>query len=177
MPRLAALVAVLMLVSPAVRAAGLEPGGLALRLLDSPDARRFDVSPLAALSFGPVVGESFQPFGDRLAVGGFVRMNFASWSVGAAVSRLDERPGAELEIGLEDGETEYLLRLGAGWSGESSLDAAEASMDDGIDLSLTVNHALSPDIFVGGMAGAGRDRTSGDEPGRFRFGAGLGLRF
>ncbi|MBF0332344.1 MAG: hypothetical protein HQL40_01705, partial [Alphaproteobacteria bacterium] len=98
-------------------------------------------------------------------------------SVGAAISRFDERPGAELEIGIEDGDTEYLLRLGAGWSGEPAMDAAEASVDDGIDLSLTVNHALSPDVFVAGMAGAGRDRTDGDEPDRFRFGAGLGLRF
>lgn len=189
MAKLVALLAALMVVSPALAAgpAGLQPGGLALRLLDSPETRRYDVSPLAALSFGPVVGESsfapVQPFGERLAVGGFVRMNFDAWSVGAAVNRFEDQPGAGLELGLDDGATAYLLRVGTGWPGEgdapwSILDAPDASGDDDVDLTLTVNHTLSPDLFVAGMAGASRDMGGGgDEPGRFRFGAGLGLRF
>lgn len=127
-----------------------------------------------------------------LRLGGYVEYGLDDgWKLdGSLRSGFDG--GLSGEAGISQGgtisslDTDYVVRLGAEWGGDSftpaqALSGYEDSRD--INLSLTLSHSITPNFTLSGTAAAKRMlSTEGQDAAaegshQFLFGAGLGYRF
>lgn len=146
------------------------------------------VTPLAKDAFGSLSSKGMQ-------MGGFLAWQAEDYRVDASLAPSPDGSvvaGLGAAVGAKPGEpgTSYGLRIGAAWLGErftvnpaSGLGLAEVvAPTSDVNLTFTVNHALTPNLSVIGTAAA--RRPVGTTPldgtttqGQFLFGAGLGYRF
>ncbi len=146
------------------------------------------VEPLATGAFGSLSSKGMQK-------GGFLAWQAEDYRVDASLAPAADGSvvaGLGAAVGAKPGQpgTSYGLRLGAAWLGErftvnpaSGLGLAEVvAPTSDVNLTFTVNHALTPNLSVIGTAAA--RRPVGTTPldgattqGQFLFGAGLGYRF
>lgn len=170
---------------------GTYPGSL-----ESDRGVRFDLGEGRRLSVGPSVGwrgngtRLISPPGGQLALGGYVEYSQQSFSVGAALSGSDAGRRAELSAGYAaTPSTSVRVRLGTDWGGDEgesyfSLNPAQfaaggygAGRD--YDVSLSLSHAITPNVVLGGMAAANAAERPSDpgQPTDYMFGASIGFRF
>lgn len=145
------------------------------------------VSPMAGSAFGGLTARGMK-------TGGFLAWQADDYRLDASVApSLDGSviAGVGAVVGARPGQTgtSYGLRLGAAWLGDrftvnpaSGLGLADVvSPTSDVNLSFTVNHALTPSLSVIGTAEARRPVGSPADgvsvQSRFLVGAGLGYRF
>lgn len=164
------------------------------------ESRRF-----GSLSFGTIGGPGTDParpdFGvaqvpggaspSGFLMGGYLAYSLSDYSldakwrddgVGGSAGGVGASYGASL-----GGATAYAVRVGAGWgeAGSFSPNAVahgESGINSEVNVSVSLTHAITPNMYLNGMAGAARPLGSQDpsiDAGSrdYRIGAGLGLRF
>lgn len=163
--------------------------------LDGDRGVRFDLGDGRRLSVGPTVGwrgsptRLVAPPGGQLALGGYVEYSQESFSFGASVSAGEARHRAELSAGYAaTPATSIRVRLGTDWGGdegESYFSPNPAQFSGGYgagrdyDLALSLSHAITPNVVLGGMAAASAAErpTEPGQPTDYVFGASIGFRF
>lgn len=171
--------------------------------LDHAELGRVDSRKFGSLSFGTIsgpVGEARRdlavpplPDGNAgpsgFSLGGYLSYKLSDYGL-EATWRDDGYGGSAGGVGATYGSrlgfgTAYAVRIGAGF-GESGLFSPNlATPGDGgneVNLSVTLTHAITPNMSVNGMAGAARyygNQDYGTDVGSrdYRIGAGFGLRF
>lgn len=189
--------------SAADEAMRLAPGSVILRdavRVAPTEPARLELLRTRTLSAGTTAGTRSSLFGGpTLELGGFLEYD-SEYHFDAGLRR---GPGATTTgIGMGYGstvngtDTSYLVRLGAGVTEASrgpsyfSLnptttagDFESESQGRDVNLSLTLSHSFTPNLFLNGTAaarrsvGAGSDSTGVQGDNQFQFGAGLGYRF
>ncbi len=175
--------------SPALALGGAAPSAEGTRLTGWGNGNLFaGVSPLASSGFGALSSKGMQ-------MGGFLAWQADDYRLDASLAPSFDGSvvaGLGAAIGAKPGQpgTSYGLHLGAAWLGErftvnpaSGLGLAEVvAPTSDVDLTFTINHALTPNLSVIGTAAA--RRPVGGTPldgavsqGHFLIGAGLGYRF
>lgn len=180
MPRLlpALLAAALLTAAPAW---GFDGGRTQLSPGQEPG--RLDLGRGGALALGPAVepvpeGFTLIPGGQgRKALGGFLATDVGKLRLSGQVTGADDGLRAQVAAAYAFGDTSLVMRLGSEWAAATTLD--DAAYRDGLDLSVSVQHALTSGLYVAGTAAA-TTATDGDghaERGSVLFGASIGVRF
>lgn len=202
MLRPSVVIAAAVLLSAASPAAALDAGQTRLTLgLDpalstaSLPSLRFDADGAAKLDLGltgPIAaGPAAAPAPDgfrlipgghgRMALGGFLEMNAGALRIGGSIAAAQDGGRAEVSAVYGLGDTSLILRLGGTWADSAAItpDSLAPAYQDGIDLSVTLRHALTPSLYVAGTAAATSegDMTPASDRGSVLFGASIGLRF
>ncbi len=146
------------------------------------------------LAFGPALvrrpeGRLLRAEG-RLAIGGFVGWSHDAFRVTGTLAAAETGHRAELAAGWDDGATAFQVRLGGEWGADGTVASFSPNPlrypglyggeeAGGYDLSLSLSHAITPNLVVGGVAAAMADSpgTGGEDGGSLLFGAAIGLRF
>ena len=171
---------------------------------DQAELGKIESRHFGALSFGTIVG----PAADRLQgdfgvatkpgvnsngflVGGYMAYSLSDYSLDAKW-REDGQGGSVGGIGASYGaslgaDTAYSVRVGAGWGegttfSPNTISPGESGMSNEVNLSVSLTHAITPNMYLNGVAGAARV-VGGQDPSLdavsrdYRIGAGVGLRF
>lgn len=166
-------------------ALGLDP---ALAASSLPSARivseggvRLDLGVAGPLAAGPAIepvpdGFHLIPGGHgRKALGGFLEADLSGVRVTSLVSGARDGGRAEVSAAYAFGDTRVIMRLGGEWADSTAF--GESSYQDGVDVSLTLRHDLTPSLYVAGTAAANTAPESSTEGSGLLFGASIGLRF
>lgn len=146
------------------------------------------VAPIASSAFS-------EPSPKGMQMGGFLAWQAEDYRIDASLAPSFDGSvvaGLGAAVGAKPGQTgtSYGVRLGAAWLGErftvnpaSGIGLAEVvAPTSDVNLTFTINHALTPNLSVIGTAAARRPVGSApldgaSTQGQFLFGAGLGYRF
>ncbi len=171
---------------------------------DQTEVGRVESRRFGSLSFGTIGGPGTDPtqpeFGvaqipggtnpNGFLMGGYLAYSLSDYSLDAKW-REDGAGGTAGGIGASYGAslgagTAYAVRVGAGWGEAGSFSPNAVAQADAIsnevNVSVSLTHAITPNMYFNGMAGAARPLGSQDpsvDVGSrdYRIGAGLGLRF
>ncbi len=177
----------------AAKVSGWSLGGAAIAAAEGPRLTLWDDGGLA-MGMAAAAPSAVPENPSGMQTGGFLAWRGESYRLDATVAPSSVgtvAAGLGATTGVLPGQigTSYGVRLGAAWSPDhftlnpstgASLAQVVTSTND-VNVALTVNHALTPNLSVVGTAEAGR--TMGPVPdasaglNRFIFGAGLGYRF
>jgi hypothetical protein len=183
-----------------VRAQSLSLGGAALATSDNARITMWQADSGVSAGLGPTNSSlALSPFGaPGMESGGFVAWQNSIYCIDATLNPNFEGQtvaGLGASVGAMPGEegTSYGLRIGTAWSSTdhftinpaSGLGLAElAAPTNNVSFSLLVNHALTPNLNLIGMAEAQRtfgnpvlDGSYSSGIGRLVVGAGLGYKF
>lgn len=128
---------------------------------------------------------------DPLMVGGFLEYAVDAFSFGGSLGNDAFTSRLEVSAGYAAGDTAVKLRIGTEW-GEPMVSSfspnpvqfgppGQGRAPSDLDAALTVSHAITPNLYLSGIAAATAG-SSTEEPtprseGGFLFGASIGLRF
>lgn len=152
---------------------------------DADGAVRLNLGVTGAVGTGPVIapvpdGFHLIPGGPgRMALGGFFEVDLGGVRVGGAVSGAEDGGRAAVSAAYAFGDTRLVMELGGAWSQPAVMTGDDSGYHDGMDLRLSLRHALTPQLYIAGTAVAAtatEPRSTADRD-SLLFGASIGLRF
>ena len=118
--------------------------------------------------------------GGRMALGGFVEGNVLGVRLGATVSGAEDGGRAAVSAAYAFGATRLMLQVGEAWSDPApplSETLTGPGYQGGLDVSLTLRHAITSGLYVAGTAAVLSEARGGLDHSSMLFGASIGLRF